>query len=527
MTFLRFLAGLLLGWVCTSTVLNAADWPQWGRTDSRNHVSPEKGLPESFAPGEKNLREGGIDLTTTRNVKWVARLGTAAYGNPTVAGGRVFVGTDDGTLPITPGSRRSGGGLVKCVDEATGQLLWQLIVPERTALPREMHFGHQHLGTCSSPTVDSERVYVVTSAAEVICLDVRGQPKETNPLPSRRRPAAGIESPAALEPKILWRYDLIDELHVRPHDAASCSILIHGDVLYLSTSNGVDRPHRKIVSPKAPAFIALDKRTGRLVARENIPLSPRLLHAQWSSPSLGQVGDRTLVFLGGGDGVCYAFEALDKVPDKPVDLKLVWSYDCNPPDYKFRNGKPIDYLAGDKRKANSPNRNDGLYVGPSDIIGTPVFHNNRVYVAIGQDPAHGRGKGMLHCIDATKTGDITQTGHVWSYGGMDRTIATATVSDGLVYIPDIAGRFHCLNADTGTCCWVFDTRAEAWGGPLAADGKLYLGNKNELFIMAAGKEARVLSRVRLGTAVYSTPIVANGVVYVASQRYLWAVQTHN
>jgi len=42
--------------------------------------------------------------------------------------------------------------------------------------------------------------------------------------------------------------------------------------------------------------------------------------------------------------------------------------------------------------------------------------------------------------------------------------------------------------------------------------------------MTAGKEAKVLSRVQLGSAMYTTPIVANGVLYVASQQYLWAVQ---
>jgi hypothetical protein len=34
---------------------------------------------------------------------------------------------------------------------------------------------------------------------------------------------------------------------------------------------------------------------------------------------------------------------------------------------------------------------------------------------------------------------------------------------------------------------------------------------------------KVLCRLRLGSPVYSTPIVANGVVYVGSQQYLWAV----
>jgi outer membrane protein assembly factor BamB len=518
----------LLSYAAGLSVACAADWPQWGGRDCRNNVSEQKGLPDWFVPGEKKSGGGGIDMATTKNVKWVARLGSAAYGNPVVAGGRVYVGTDNLTLAEDPRFKRTRGGLVRCFDEATGKLLWQLAVPERTKVSKETHFSQQHLGTCSSAAVEGDRVYILTSAADVVCLDVHGQANGNDgPFLDEGRYMAGSDKPpVAIRPTdadVLWRYDLIDELGVCPHDAASCSVLIHGDLLYLSTSNGVDAAHAKVVNPKAPAFIALDKRTGRLAASEDEKLSSRLYHAEWSSPSLGEVNGKKLVFLGGGDGVCYAFEALDKAPDKPVPLKKVWSYDCNPPHYKYRDGKPVPYYDGDKRKSKSPNKNDGRYVGPSQLIATPVFYNNRIYIALGQDPAHGRGRGMLHCIDATRTGDITKTGRVWTYDGLDRTIATAAVADGLVYIPDVAGRLHCLDADTGKPCYVYDTKAETWGGPLVADGKLYFGTQKEFFIMAAGREPNILCRVRLGSPAYSTPIVANGVVYVASQQYLWAV----
>ncbi len=496
--------GLAVG-VCLSPGLGG-DWPQWGGTDGRNMVSDEKSLPDSFTPGSP-----ANDLATSKNVKWVVRLGNYAYGNPTIANGRVFVGTDASTLSTAVRNATNACGLVKCLDEATGKLLWQLITPKRTDLEPGVYFNHQDLGTCSSPTVEGDRVYVVTSGDEVVCLDVHGQPKP-----------AGDAAPA--DAKVIWRYDLINNLRVSPHDSASCSVLIHGDMLYVGTSNGVDKTHERIVSPDAPALVALDKRTGRLLATENEKISSRIFHCQWSPPSLGKVGDKTLIFFGGADGVCYAFEALEAVPDKPVYLKKVWSYDCNPPSYKFRNGKPIHYTDGDKRKRLSPNKDDGLYVGPSEIIATPVFYNNRVYVAIGQDPMHGRGRGMLHCIDATKTGDITETGRIWSYDGLDRTIASATIADGLVYIPDIAGRVHCLDADSGQRRWVYETGAQCWGSILVADGKLFFGNKTEFFVMAAGNEPKLLSRVRLGAPMYTTPVAANGVLYVASQQYLWALQ---
>ncbi len=523
------MARVLLGCWLGVGGLGAADWPQWGRTDNRNPVSDEQGLPDTFTPGEKNATTGIYDLATTRNVKWVARLGGSALGNPTVADGRVFIGTDDATIVDDTRFKRTRGGMIQCLDEETGKLLWQLVTPVRKGLPAAAHFGHQAIGTISAATVEGDRAYVVSSRGDVLCLDVRGQADgnqgpcldEAQYMAGPNQPPVGLRDTDA---DILWRYDPIDELGVLPHDSAGCAILIQGDVLYLSTSNGMDGTHLKMAAPEAPAFIALDKRTGRLLATEDEALSRRIFHAQWCSPSAGRVGDKTLIFLGGGDGVCYAFEALTTVPASPVKLKKVWWYDCIPPQYKTRAGQTITYMDGDRLlNKKGPNNNDGTYVGPSEVIATPVFVRGRIYVAIGRDPTDGRGRGMLHCIDAGRTGDVTASGRIWTYDGLDRALATVAVAEGLVYAVDIAGRIHCLDAETGQVYWVHETGAEAWGGALAADGKLYFGNKRELTIMAQGRQPRVLATIPLGSAIFGSPIVANGVLYVASQRYLWAV----
>lgn len=517
--------GLVLVCAMALGAATAADWPQWGRTDDRNFVSPEKDLPATFDPEQG--RKG-----KDPKVKWVQRLGHAAYGNPTVADGRVYVGTDDSTLTGDERLKRTRGGMVHCFDEATGKRLWRLVTPGRKGLPPKVHYALQHLGTCSSPTVEQGRVYVVTSAIEVVCLDARGLADGNDgPFRDEARYIAGRgNTPVKLAPDdadILWRFDMLGQAGVMPHDVASCSVLLYGNYLYTSTSNGVDGPHKKVVAPDAPAFIVLDKRTGRYVAREVEGMSKRMWHAQWCSPSLGKVAGKTLIFLGGGDGILYAFEAVKDGPakaDRPAALKVAFKYDCNPPHYRFRKGKEIPYYEGDKRKGWSTNKNDGKFVGPSQIIGTPVFYKNRVYVAIGQDPMHGRGKGMLHCIDATKSGDATKAARIWAYDALDRSMATVSIANGLLYIADVAGRVHCLDAETGKVRWVYETHTETWGGALLADGKAYVGTKRNLYVFAQGTEARLLGKVRLGSPVYSTPVAANGVLYVASQRELWAVR---
>ncbi len=174
--------------------------------------------------------------------------------------------------------------------------------------------------------------------------------------------------------------------------------------------------------------------------------------------------------------------------------------------------------------ADTLNKNDGTFVGESEIIGTPVFYHNRVYVAIGRDPEHGRGRGALHCIDATQTGDITQTGRVWTYQGLDRTLSTVSLADGLLYLCDVAGRLHCLDAETGQCHWVHETDSAVWGSTLVADGKVYLPTPKGLFVLAAGREKKVLSQINVGAIIYATPVAANGTLYIASRAgWLWAI----
>ncbi len=513
------------------TAATADDWPQWGGPDpGRNMVSPQTGLPDTFDPGTKT--PDGIAPGSATNVRWAVRLGSHIYGNATVAGGKVFVGTDDALLAGHQRLKRTQAGMVKCLDEQTGRLLWQLATPKRTKshLPPKAHYGQQNCGTCSSPAVAGGRVYVVTTACEVVCLDADGLADGNDgPFTDEGRYMAGPGKtpidPADTDADLLWVFDMIRDAGVCPHDVASCSPLVADGFVYTSTSNGVDGPHKRCLRPDAPSLVVLDAETGRLVASDDEQIGRRMYHCTWAPPSMGTVDGRKLVFFGGGDGVCYAFEAVAEARPEPFHLKTVWSYDCNPPDYKyFKDGKPIPYYRGDKRKKQSPNKNDGTYVGPNQIISTPVFHGGRVYVTIGQDPAHGRGRGMLHCIDPTGTGDITETGRLWTYDGVERTMASVTIADGLLYVVDLAGRLQCLDLDTGKPIWLHELKAETWGTPLVADGKIFVGTKRHFHILKAGRTAKELAKIRLGAPSYATPVAANGTLLVASQTHLWAVR---
>ncbi|HEX5603088.1 MAG TPA: PQQ-binding-like beta-propeller repeat protein, partial [Pyrinomonadaceae bacterium] len=135
----------------------SGDWPMWGGTPDRNMVSNMKGLPTSW------------DVKTKKNVKWVAQLGSQSYGNAVVAGGMVFVGTNNEGLrdPKITGDK----GVLMAFREADGQFMWQM-VHDKLATGRVNDWPYQ--GVASSPLVDGDRVYYISNRAELMCLDTQG-----------------------------------------------------------------------------------------------------------------------------------------------------------------------------------------------------------------------------------------------------------------------------------------------------------------------------------------------------------------
>ena len=64
-----------------------------------------------------------------------------------------------------------------------------------------------------------------------------------------------------------------------------------------------------------------------------------------------------------------------------------------------------------------------------------------------------------------------------------------------------------------------------WSSTLVADGKVFLGDEDgDFVILAATKEKKVLNEVNFGAPIYSSPIVANGVLYVGTQTHLYAIE---
>lgn len=490
---------------------------QWGQRHSRNMVSDERGLPDSFDP------------QSGKNVKWSVALGSECYATPVVAEGRVFIGTNN-EHPRDP--RHQGDrGVLMCFDEADGRFLWQLVVPK---LEGDIYLDWPRAGICSSVTVEGDRVYTVTNRDEVVCLDIHGMANGNDgPYQDEARHMTPQGEPVvevgASDADILWLLDLRTAAGVRPHDSVHCSLLVDGSVLYANTNNGLNSKHSGVEKPEAPALVAIEKATGRLLAREREGISRGTFHSNWSAPALGEVAGRRLVFFGGGDGVCYAFAPLalpaDPSPAQTLagqipagvlandaaiqTLECVWRFDCDP---------------------DAPKENIHSYIrnrreSPSNIKSTVVFDQGRLYVTGGGDIWWGKHESWLQCIDASGTGDITRSNGVWSYPLDRHCCSTPSLSQGLVFVADCGGNVHCVDAATGQRHWVHDAGGEMWSSTLVADGKVYVGTRRgQFWVLKADKELEVLSSIRLPDPVVSTAVAANGVLYVGTMTTLYAVQ---
>ncbi len=484
----------------------AADQPQWGQAWSRNMVSDERGLPDSFDP------ESG------KNVAWTAQLGTQSHSTPVVAGGRVYIGTNN-QEPRDP-KHAGDRGVFMCFDEKDGKFLWQLVVPKRD---EDKYFDWPDVGICSPATVEGDRVYTVTNRGEVVCLTTRGLGRENvgpfkdeglhmtphaAPPPDfvAQKPTVPVLEPGPTDADIVWLFDMPREAGTWPHDNAHTSILIRGPHLYVNTGTGVDNTHKKIRTPDAPSLLVLDKATGRVVAREDEHLAPHIFHAAWAAPAMGKVNGRELIFHSGGDGIVRAFEPVpaDASPGEVHKLKKVWQYEIDPNAPKET---AVDHVFTSNKKE-----------GPSDFYGAPVLHEGKLFVAGGGDIWWGKLECWAKCLDAA-TGQ-----ELWSHPLNKHVLSTPAVRDGLVFIADTR-TLHCLDAKTGEALWTQELNGEIWASPFIADGKVYLGTrKGDFWVFAAAREKKVLSTIELKSPISATTTAANGTLFVATMKQLFALK---
>jgi len=289
--------------------------------------------------------------------------------------------------------------------------------------------------------------------------------------------------------------DICGRLGVFPHEATSSEVVPLGDLLLVGTSNGQNEGHTLVPSPRATSVIAVDKRSGEVVWGA-IGAGEHVLHGQWSSPVAANVNGRAQVLFGGGDGWLRAYDA--------ASGREVWRFDGNPKDARWRPRHGV--------------------LSRSFILASPVFAEGRVYIAMGQSPAHGNGPSLIHAISPNGEGDVTDSRLVWTSREVGRVAATPIVKDGLLYVADIGGTVYCLNAATGALVWKHDTLGAIWGCLLLAGDRIYAGNEEgTMTVLRAGRRKQVLAEIEMDGALYSRPALVGDALYLATANRLYVI----
>jgi outer membrane protein assembly factor BamB len=512
----------------------------WAMDPTRNRTIHAAGLPAAISRD---------------NLLWEREFGYFQYAKPVIHADRVYTGTE-GFKPIRGDDRYPQGAdkdkassMLWCLDLQTGASVWTL----RFGRPEE-HARHAGYGMCAAPVVEGDRLYVATTQGEVYCLDVAGQANGNDgPFTDERKVIAGGIVDGWIEPvdellpadgDVIWRYDIVEQLGVLLHDAYASTPLIVGDYIYLPTGHrdGV-RPSQgkwageaaeQFVPDALPALIVLDKRTGQLVATDNVRV-PEVFHGSWGTCSAVEVDGQTLIVWGDPAGYVRAFEAepYRKASGGVGILREAWICDANPPHRRYdehgRLRKYPHWSSG--RKAP-----ELLTSGPSEVTAAVVVHEGRLYVVVGRDPNYGRDKkthtiapGAVTCIDPNGQGDVTNSKILWQRDDVAISLSTPAVADGLVFIADLAGVAHCFDAETGERYWKHDTgRHIEWASPLVADGKVYVPNKN-MYVFAASRDKRIVafndgaeSGLRPAKIAGLSPAATDGVLLLPTYEHLRA-----
>ena len=235
-------------------------------------------------------------------------------------------------------------------------------------------------------------------------------------------------------------------------------------------------------------YFALDKRTGELIWVSSPAPSQADKNTQ-STPAVAVIGGRRLLIAGNGGGGIYAIEA--------------------------RTGKPVWGFQLSKRGINT----------------SVVVDGETVYVAHSEENVDKPEMGRVVAIDATGSGDVTQTHERWR-SPVSSGFSTPALYKGRLYVVDNSANLHVLNAATGEQIGEeFSLGTVGKASPVVADGKIYATEVNGKFhILQIGEAGLSLLDSEQLTMpegrhaeIYSSPAIAYGRIYFTTEEGIYCL----
>ncbi len=278
--------------------------------------------------------------------------------------------------------------------------------------------------------------------------------------------------------KILWKHSLAEELGRssgyggRLHTPIIDERRVIVSMVYILT--------RWDTGPKKAGhrYLAFNKHTGDLLWAAQPGGRP--LDTTYSVPAVTVIDGRRILIAGNADGQVYGMFA--------------------------RSGEKIWSFPLSKRGINSSIVTSGRYA----------------YVTHSEENINGTQMGGVVCLDASQTGDISETGVVWRHDGLTVGYSSPAVANGRLYVVANNAEMLCFDARTGAKHWGYSLGRVMKGSPVVtADGVIYAGEVNGRFLILrdAGDHCEPLDieefpkRDDAVVVLNGSPAVVNGRVY--------------
>ena len=381
----------------------ASDWPQWQGPD-RTGVSKETGLLKQWP-------------SSGPSVVWTAGgLGTG-YGSMAVAGDRVYV----------QGARNRSSAVI-AINRADGKEAWS------KALGRTEN-NDQGPGPRGTPTVDGERLYVLSEAGDLYCLKIDGTE--------------------------VWHRNILSDF--RGHQLRwliSESPLVDGDAVVVAPGGS------------GAGIVKLDKMTGKTIWTSN-GLDDQ---AGYSSTIVADIGGvRTYMRLTSSAGVGV----------RASDGKLMWHYTraannvaniTTPIFFENKVFYTSAYDTGAGLLALTPQNGE---VQAKEIYFTRDMKNHHGGVVLVDGYLYGFNDSILTCLEFA-TGKL-----MWR----DRSVGkgSVTYADGNLYIQGENNMVGLAEASPSAYHErgrfpIADKGLPSWAHPVISNGRLYVRNQDALTV---------------------------------------------
>jgi uncharacterized repeat protein (TIGR01451 family) len=218
----------------------------------------------------------------------------------------------------------------------------------------------------------------------------------------------------------------------------------------------------------------------------------------FSSPAIAD----GMVFVGGGDGYVYAVDATTGA--------LVWKAQTNGPIHTspaVANGIVYVGSTGTDHNLYAYDAFTGTLHWSFDT-GSGVAASPTVVGSVVYQPANN----IIYALDAL-------SGHVlWQTTMPNSVITTLAASGGQLYGADRVGFVYALNATTGARTWTYNTGTGGliYSSPTVANGLVYIGSEDHNLYAIHATTGQKAWKFTTRNQEVASPAYANGIVYVAS-----------